>query len=265
MVSAIAAAGSGTRQGGLWGARPDDWGTVEEQQLPTYEAGLRRAGVEPGDRVLDVGCGTGVFLRAVTDLGARAHGLDASPGLLRVARARVPEADLRVGDAESLPHDDGFFDVVTGFNSFFFADDMVTALREARRVAKPGATVLVQVWGRPERCALTPMLAAAGRLRPPQPEPAAAPPLWQPGVLEAIASEAGLAPQESFDLTTAFEFADDQALLRAMLSPGPVGEAIRHSGERAVADAILEALAPQRRPDGGYRLENEWHFVLTRA
>ena len=97
MVSAIAAAGSGTRQGGLWGARPDDWGTVEEQQLPTYEAGLRRAGVEPGDRVLDVGCGTGVFLRAVTDLGARAHGLDASPGLLRVARARVPARALLEG------------------------------------------------------------------------------------------------------------------------------------------------------------------------
>ena len=113
-----------------------------------------------------------MFLRAVTDLGGRAYGLDASRGLLRVARARVPEADLRVGDLQSLPHEDDFFDVVTGFNSFFFADDMVAALREAARVAKPGAPVLIQVWGRPERCDLRPMLAAAGssgRRSPSQP------------------------------------------------------------------------------------------------
>jgi SAM-dependent methyltransferase len=266
MATTSAALGSGMRQGELWGARADDWAQVEEQQLPTYEEGIRRAGVKAGDLVLDVGCGSGVFLRAVTDLGGRAYGLDASRGLLRVARARVPEADLRVGDLQSLPHADDFFDVVTGFNSFFFADDMVAALREAARVAKPGAPVLIQVWGRPDRCELRPMLAAAGSLRPPQPEPAAAPPpLWQPGVLEQVASEAGLAPGESFDLSTSFEFADESALLRNLLSPGPVSEAVRHSGERAVADAILGALAPHLRPDGSYRLENEWHFLLTCA
>jgi hypothetical protein len=59
--------------------------------------------------------------------------------------------------------------------------------------------------------------------------------------------------------------ADEDALLRALLSLGPVTAAIRHSGEPAVADAIRGALEPQRRPDGGYRLENEWHFLLTRA
>jgi SAM-dependent methyltransferase len=267
MVTVSAASGSGTKQGELWGARPRDWATIEEQQLPTYEEGIRRAGVGAGDRVLDVGCGSGVFLRAVTDLGARAYGLDASRALLQVARARVPEAELRVGEAERLPHENDCFDLVTGFNSFFFADDMVAALREAGRVAKPGASVLIQVWGRPERCELTPMLAAVGRLRPPQPEPADAPPppLWHPGVLEGIAGEAGLTPQESFRISTDFEFPDEQTLLRGMLSPGGVTEAIRHSGEGAVADAILDALAPQRRPDGGYRLENEWHFLLTRA
>ena len=266
MATASAATGSGMRQGELWGARAQDWAQVEEQQLPTYEEGIRRAGVQAGDRVLDVGCGSGVFLHAVTDLGARAYGLDASRGLLRVARARVPEADIRVGDAQSLPHADDFFDVVTGFNSFFFADDMVAALREARRVAKPGAPVLIQVWGRPERCELRPMLAAVGSLRPPQPEPAAAPPpLWQPGVLEWIAAEAGLSPEASFDLSTTFEFPDESSLLRGLLSPGPIADAIRHSGERAVADVTLGALAQHRQADGGYRLENEWHFLLTRA
>jgi SAM-dependent methyltransferase len=266
MATTAAATGSGEMQGELWGRRPNDWAAIEEQQLPLYEEGIRRAGVEARHRVLDVGCGTGVFLRAVADVGARPHGLDGSRALLRVARGRVPEAELRVGDAERLPFDDDSFDVVTGFNSFFFADDMVAALREAGRVAKPGRPVLVQVWGHPERCDLTPMLQAASALRPAEPSPSQPPPpLWERGVLEDIATEAGLAAETAFDLRSAFEFPDSDTLLAGLLSPGPVGAAVRHAGEEAVAEAILTALAPKRRPDGSYRLENEWHYLLARA
>jgi ubiquinone/menaquinone biosynthesis C-methylase UbiE len=265
-MATAAATGSGARQGELWGQRPQDWAAVEDQQLPTYEEGIRLVGIKAGDRVLDVGCGTGAFLEAVTKRGARPHGLDASDALLRIARMRVPQAELRVGDAGSLPFDDDRFDVVTGFNSFFFANDMTAALREAGRVAKPGAAVLIQVWGRPERCDLTPMLAAVGGLRPPDPAPSRErPPLWQPGVLEQIATAAGLKPESSSDLRSAFEFPDEEALMRGMLAPGGVREAIRHSGEARVASAIAHALEPKRRPDGGYRLENEWHYLLARA
>jgi SAM-dependent methyltransferase len=266
MTTLTGAMGSGVKQGELWGQRPYEWGAIEEQQLPTYEEGIRRAGIKSGDRVLDVGCGTGVFLEALMKLGARPHGLDASRALLRVARARVPQAELRVGDAEALPFEDDFFDVVTGFNSFFFADDMVAALREAGRVAKPGAPVLVQVWGPPERCDLAPMLKAVGSLRPHDPEPQPErPPLWKPGVLEEIATAAALEPEASFDLSTAFEFTGEEALIRHLLAPGGVTEAIRHSGKQAVSRAIVDALAPRRRRDGSYRLENEWHYLLARA
>ena len=92
--------------------------------------------------MLDVGCGTGVFLRLCADRGADVSGLDASEGLLEVARERVPEADLRLGDLQTLPYADDAFDLVTGFTSFFFADDMVAALREAGRVARPGAPIV---------------------------------------------------------------------------------------------------------------------------
>ena len=60
---------------------------------------------------------------------------------------------------EALPFDDDSFDVVAGFNAFFFAVDMVDALREAGRVAKPDAPVVVQVWGRHDRCDLEAMKA----------------------------------------------------------------------------------------------------------
>ena len=106
----------------------------------------------------------------------------------------MPEADLHVGDMQFLPFEEDSFDVVAGFNSFFAAD-MVEALREAGRVAKPGAPVPIQVWGRPEHCDLTAMLRAVGRCVP-LARPARPPrPLSDPGVLEQVASAAGLTPE----------------------------------------------------------------------
>src|SRR5438067_2158249 len=122
---AIASGGSATRWGPLWGARPADWALSEDRQGPTYEAALERAGLERGQHVLDVGCGVGAFLRLVAERGGVPHGLDASDALIAFARTRLPHADLRVGEMEGLPWADGTFDLVTGFNAFFFANDMV--------------------------------------------------------------------------------------------------------------------------------------------
>jgi SAM-dependent methyltransferase len=265
MTSATSSGGSATRHGEIWGARARDWAENETQQRPTYEEAIRRVGIGAGQRVLDVGCGSGAFLRVAADSGAAVAGLDASEALLAIARERVPDADLRVGEMEALPFDDDSFDVVTGFNSFFFADDMVAALREARRVAKPGMPVVIQVWGRPERADLTAMKKAIATVLAPRPDAPQGPALWQPGVLESIASEAGLEPESAFDLSWAYEYPDEPSLARAMLSPGLVVEASRAAGERRIRDAIVEALAPYRMADGGYRLETEWHYVVARA
>jgi SAM-dependent methyltransferase len=266
MPATLPASGSARRHGPLWGARARAWADNEARQAPTYEAALRRVAVAPGDRVLDVGCGSGVFLRAAADRGARVCGLDASEALLEIARERVPEADLAVGDMEQLPHGDDTFDLVTGFNAFFFAADMTAALREARRVARPGAAVVIQVWGRPDRCDLTAMRQAVGRLMPAPPSGAVPQRgLWEPGVLEEIATAAGLVPEAAFDTSWAFAYEDDAALARGMLAPGLVVEAARAVGEEPVRRAILDALAPYRTADGGYRLENEWHYLIARA
>src|SRR4051794_25797290 len=92
--------GSAERWGPLWGARPADWALSEDQQVPTYEEALRRVAPEPGQLVLDIGCGVGVFLRLVADRGARPFGVDASEALLELASTRLPDADLRVGEME---------------------------------------------------------------------------------------------------------------------------------------------------------------------
>jgi hypothetical protein len=148
---------------------------------------------------------------------------------------------------------------------FFFAADMVAALREARRVAKPASPVVIQVWGRPDHCDLTAMKPLVAPFMPP-PEPGApsAPPLWQPGVLEGIAGQAGLAPESAFDVSYAFEYSDDDAVADGILSAGGVGAAAGDREEKLRA-SLLEALAPYRTPSGGYRLENEWRYLVARA
>ena len=247
-----------------WGARARDWAENEVQQLPTYEEAIRRAPVRPGDRVLDMGCGSGVFLRACVDAGAGAvAGVDASRGLIAIARERVPPAELVVGDMQSLPFADASFDVVAGFNSFFFAADMVAALREAGRVARRGAPVVIQVWGRGDRCDLRRMTVALRELRGARPDDG--PALCAPGVLEGIAEAAGLRPREAFDLSYEIRERDAGTLVRRMLSPPPVAGAAAAMGEDVVRETILTSLAPFRRADGSYTLANEWHFLIAEA
>jgi SAM-dependent methyltransferase len=258
--------GSADRWGPLWGARPDDWALNEEQQGPTYEAALDRLGIEPGQSVLDIGCGAGVFLSLVADRGAQAFGLDAAEALIALARERVPEAHLRVGDMEALPYQTDTFDLVTGFNSFFFANDFITALREASRVAKQGAPVVIQVWGPHERNDLEAMKAIVRPFMPPRPADAPPEPDYSaPGILENLAAQAGLEPGESFDTRYAFEYPDEGTLGRMLVAPAGIAALVGPEREEEVKDAIVEGLAPYRTPDGGYRLNNEFHFLIARA
>ena len=257
---------SAERWGPLWGARPADWALSEDQQVPTYEEALRRVGLVPDQDVLDIGCGVGAFLRLVAARGARPHGLDASPALLDLARERVPEADLRVGDMEALPYEDDTFDLVTGFNAFFFATDFVTALREAGRVAKPGAPVVIQVWGPHERNDLEAVKQVIRPYMPPRPAGAPAEPDYaQPGVLEELAARAGLEPEETFDVEWAYAFADDETVRRALVAPAGIATLVGPAAEDGVKDAIVAGLAPLRMPAGGYALRNAFHALIARA
>jgi hypothetical protein len=136
----------------------------------------------------------------------------------------------------------------------------------AGRVARPGAPVVIQVWGRPERCALSGLRpAAAPFVAQPGPSSARAqPPLWKPGVLERVAAGAGLEPVSEFDHRWAFHCPDDQTLARAMLAAGGLADRAGPEQAPALRAAILEALAPHRTGEGANRLENEWHY-LARA
>lgn len=110
---------------------------------------LDSARISNGDRVLDVACGTAVLARAaVGRVGNAGHvaGIDIAPGMLAVARELESGAEWRQAPAEAVPFDDAAFDaVVSQFGLMFFAN-RVQALREMRRVVRPGGRVAVAVW-----------------------------------------------------------------------------------------------------------------------
>ena len=265
-TASSAVTGSASRWGPLWGARPADWALSEDRQLPTYEAALERTGLEPGWRVLDVGCGVGAFLRLVAERGGEPHGIDASDALIEFTRGRLPDADLRVGEMEDLPWDNDSFDLVTGFNSFFFANDMIAALREAGRVAKPGAPIVIQVWGAHERCDLEAMKQLARPFLPPRPPDAPPDPdLSQPGALEAFATQAGLTPKSEFDASWILEYPDADTLGRALVAVAGLAVLAGPEHEQELKTAIVDGLARYRTPDGSYRLSNEFHYLIAKG
>lgn len=258
--------GTATIQGQIWGTRARDWADVQERvALPMYEAVLQRTRIGRGMAVLDIGCGSGIFCEMAAKLGAQASGLDASETLLEIARQRVPKGDFRTGEMEELPYADQTFDVVTGFSSFQFAANPVTALREALRVSRTG-TVVIGVFGKPEESESTAYITAMGTLLPPPPPGAPGPfALSADGALEALARNAGLKPGLIETVACPWEYPDDETALRGLLSSGPAIRAMQAKGEAAVRSVILNVLSSFKTNSGGYHLSNYFRYMVASA
>lgn len=107
------------------------------------------ARIQPGQRVLDVACGTGILAREIAsriESIGRVEGIDPNPGMFAVAEQIVPEIAWREGVAESLPYSDGSFDVVVSQFGLMFFTDRRQALREMGRVLVPGGRLAVAVF-----------------------------------------------------------------------------------------------------------------------
>jgi ubiquinone/menaquinone biosynthesis C-methylase UbiE len=103
------------------------------------------AGLGPGRRLVDVGCGPGVAAHRASDAGAEVVGVDPAPVMLRVARLRWRAdrgVDWRIGTAEALPVEDGWADVVWSLATVHHWADVDAALDEARRVLAPGGRLV---------------------------------------------------------------------------------------------------------------------------
>ena len=260
--------GTGSKQAELWAPGARDWADYNEPMCtPFYEAVLEATGVSAGTALLDVGCGGGFALLLAARRGADVAGIDATRELADIAAERVPGADVRVADLEDpLPFDAGTFDVVTAFNSIQYANDPIGVLVNMRKVTKPGGLLGVVVWGPPQRCESGVMFTELGPLLPPAPRDAPKAIAWsEEGELERLASAAGLAVVAISDVENPLIYPDLATAVRTQLSSGPARAAITHSGLPATRGALTRAFAGSRKPDGTYRQENVFRYLIGRA
>ena len=111
---------------------------------------LDEAGIEPGDRILDAACGTGILARTAIKRkgsnGMSVTGLDPNPGMLAVAESTTARVKWKEGVAEELPFEDESFDVVVSQFGLMFFQDQPKALREMKRVLASDGRMVVAVF-----------------------------------------------------------------------------------------------------------------------
>ena len=137
-----------TRLKGMWMA--GDFGEVAKVIEANAEEFIARLELKPGDRVLDVACGSGNLAIPAARAGAIVTGADIATNLLEQARARAAAEGLAIsfdeGDAESLPYGDASFDVVVSMFGAMFAPQPDLVAAELVRVCKPGGRIAMANW-----------------------------------------------------------------------------------------------------------------------
>lgn len=241
---------------------------------PAQATLLAAAALEPGERVIEAACGSGLVTRAIaaavgrsgevlaTDLSQNMVDLTAricaNEGLNWVRTARMGADELRV--------DEGRFDAALCALGLMYVPDPRAALSSMRRAIRAGGRVVATVWGERRHCGwaeifpiidarvrseVCPMFFASGG----------------PGALRRDFEMAGLAELVEHRQQETLEFADEQALLRAMLVGGPVAMAVkRFDGptRSAVQREFLASVASHRTTDGRYRIPGEFVTVAGR-
>ena len=251
----------------LWGARALDWANIQEGTCrPVYLNAFDSLALGPETRFLDAGCGAGMAAQIAAERGASVAGLDAAENLLAIARERVPHGEFLLGELETLPFPDSSFDLVAGFNSFQYAGSPGAALAEAKRVTRPGGSVLVMTWGEPAGMDAASIVAAIKPLLPPPPKGAPGPfALSEEAALRAFAVAAGLAPKAVVDVDSPWHYPDLATALRGLMSAGVSVRAMQHSSEAAVESAYAEALRPFCNADGSYSLGASFRYLVAEA
>ena len=218
-----------------------------DRHIGRYGAELARAliaaaGVEPGDRALDVGCGPGALTRELAALLGADHvaAVDPSEPFAAACRARVPGARVEVAAGESLPFEDDTFDRALAQLVVNFMTDPVAGVREMARVTRGGGTVAAAVWDYAgEMTILRTFWDAAVAL-----DPAAADrdegrtmPCCTPGELEELGAAAGLGDACVDEVVVSAGYDGFEDLWR------PLESGVAPSG------AYVVSLAPEARTD----------------
>ena len=213
---------------------------------------LAHAQPRPGERIIDIGCGSGAVTQAAADAapGGHALGVDISAPLLDLARQKRSGAvSFALGDAQTHPFEPGAADLVVSRFGVMFFDDPVAAFSNIRAALRPGGRIALACWAplSENPWFAIPGKATAARMGPVEPPPPHAP---GPGGLSDTAHALGILDQAGFTgsavSTEALTFthpAGASGAAATMMGVGPAARIIKErGGTQADFDAILAAV-----------------------
>jgi SAM-dependent methyltransferase len=246
--------------GKMWIAAYD---RIERSIAGFGEAVLKAADAQPGERVLDIGCGTGgTTARLAKAVGPDGHvlGVDISAPLVGVARAqKLGNATFEIGDATAFPFQAESVDLVFSRFGVMFFGDPVAAFTNIRRALKPSGRLVFVCW-RPAKenpWAGVPMRAAQPHLPPierPGPEDPGQYSFGDRARVERILTAAGFAAPSFEPVDQMLSQGKDIADVLVRVSEfGPLARLFKEAAPEQVAkakEAIGEALKPYATPDG---------------
>jgi SAM-dependent methyltransferase/predicted kinase len=239
---------------------------IDHRFAPVVAGVLARAALRDGERVLDLGTGTGAVAEgAAGTVGPNGEiiGLDISPAMLALATARADALGLGnvryvEGRAEAIPAPDASFDVVLASLSLMFVVDREAAAREIARVLRPGGRFVAAVWAGPERCDIVRFQQIAGAFAPTPPVPGVGPgALADPRPFLAQLAQTGIAARVETK-TLGFDFAGFAAAWEALAQVTTAELAPER--QREAQAAVLVALYPGG--DGPRHFRNETQFLV---
>lgn len=248
--------------GDAWAHSALDWAyRFEPYARDSVEYLFRLLGVDASQDLLDLACGSGYALGQAERLGASTAGIDASAGLIEIARRRAPGTELRTGSMFDLPWADESFDVVTSFNGIW--GGCQDAVDEAHRVLRSEGSIAVTFWGPGHALDLRDFFIVIGTTAPGvADELKGLASIGVPGVCEDMLEAAGFTVTERGATSAILEAVDADDVWRTLRSPGVVLPSLEHVGEQQLRRQVLEAVEPFRAEDGSYRIVNQLTHVV---
>jgi enediyne biosynthesis protein CalE5 len=238
---------------------------IDQRLAQVVDQVVARAGLQPGERVLDLGTGTGaVAEKAAVAVGVEGHvvAVDPSPEMLAVAARRAEQASVRFnlaeGSAERLPADDGSFDVILASLSLMFVIDRAAAAQEMARVLRSGGRLVGAVWAGPERCDLVLFQRTVSQFAPPPPVKGVGPGgLADPQPFLAQLAGAGIEARVESEVT-GFDFPNLPFAWDVMANV--TAASLTPDLQREAQEAVQETMWPE--PSQARHFSNLTHFIL---
>ncbi|ODT07064.1 MAG: SAM-dependent methyltransferase [Mesorhizobium sp. SCN 65-20] len=219
------------------------------------------AGIADGEKVLDVGCGTGslTFALAKAANPREIVAIDFSPVFVAAAQARNNDPRIKISQADAcaLPFEDNSFDRALALLVLHFVPEAPRAIAEMRRVTRPGGVVAATVWdhlgGMPGMRMIVDTLAASGEAGRQLRARYNFQPMMQPGEMASAFRDQGLANVEETQLLQRMDYADFADLWAPIgAGEGPIGKFIAtlDAAEKARAELAVRDAYEACRPDG---------------